>query len=173
MMKVLALVVVAGCLFAGCGKTSPGEMSAKAEEAHKLQNYQLAIDYYSELVKEHPGSLEADEAAFRCAAIYQNDLHDSQKAVDAYNRYLAVFPEGKKAPTALFLLGYIYNNELHKLDSAAIAYKTFLDKHPNDEMAASAKFELDHLGKSADELLPATAASGQSGDTSTVKNRKH
>ncbi len=172
-MKVLGLLVVTAYLFTGCGKPSPAEMNARAEEAYKLQNYQLAIEQYNELIKEHPGSPEADDAAFRCAAIYQDNMHNPQKAVDGYNQYLTLFPEGKKAPTALFLLGYIYNNELHKLDSAAVAYKTFLAKYPNNEMTASAKFELDNLGKSADELLPATVASGQRSDTSAVGRRKN
>lgn len=165
-MKVFSLLFVAAIVLSGCGKSSPGEMNAKAEEAYKLQNYPLALEQFTELITTHPGSPEADEAAFRCAAIYQNDLHDSQKAVDAYNRYLNLFPQGKKAPTALFLLGYMYNNELHKLDSAAIAYRTFLSKYPSDEMASSAKFELDNLGKSAEELLPESVASEQPGKKS-------
>jgi len=141
-------------ILAGCSKPSPEETFKKAEDAMKAGNYPLALETFAAVITDHPGSVLAEQAAFRIAATQHNEMHDYQAAVSAYQRYVDMYPDGQKTPTALFLTGFLYNNELHKLDSAALAYRRFLEKYPRHEMALSAQFELDNLGKSPDELLP-------------------
>ncbi len=128
-------------------------MFAKAEETRKAQNFPLAIEQYSLVIREHPKSDLAETSQFMLATVYHNDTHEYQKAINEYARYAQIYPEGKQNATAMFLIGFLYNNELHNLDSAAVAYRNFLAKYPQHEMASSAKFELDNLGKPPEELL--------------------
>lgn len=169
-MKLLsALTLFLALLCIGCSKPPPEETFKKAEDALKSGNVPLAIESYAQVMSDHPGSLLAEQAAFRIAAAQHNEMRDYQAAIGSYQRYVEMYPDGEKAPTALFLTGFLYNNELHKLDSAAMAYRRFLEKYPQHEMAVSAQFELDNLGKSPDELLPKPQVAEQSPPKSSSK----
>ncbi|MFN0159078.1 MAG: tetratricopeptide repeat protein [Bacteroidota bacterium] len=141
-------------VLAGCGGPSPEEMFARAGEAVDARDFPLAIAEFTKLVEAHPESEQAEVSMFTIATIYNNELHEFDKAIEAYKKYLSLNPDGTKAPEASFLIAYLYHNELKNLDSAAVAYRAFLDRFPDHEMAPSAKFELEHLGKSPEELLP-------------------
>ncbi len=154
-MRILPLFFVAMVLVQfGCGpRTSPEELLSKGDAAQKSQNFQQALEYYLQLINEHPRYEKADSVTFLIATIYNNDTREFAKAVDTYKQYLRQYPDGKYAPMALFLIGYLYNNELHNLDSAAAAYRAFLSRYPDHEMGYSARFELENLGKPAEEVL--------------------
>ena len=154
-MKVFArAVTVLVILFVGCGKPPAEEYLKKAEEAEKGGLWSVALENYQNLVRDHPGSVLAENASFSIAAIQHNNLQNFQAAVDGYKLFLENYPDAKKAPTALFLTAFLYHNELKNLDSAKAFYQRFLEKYPNHEMAMSAQFELQNLGKSPDEILP-------------------
>ncbi len=95
------------------------------------------------------------DALFRTATIRNNEMRDPEQAVLSYKQYADRYPEAKRAPMATFLAGYLYHNELGQLDSAEAWYQRFLERYPQHEMALSAQFELNSLGKTPDELLPA------------------
>ena len=148
------IVVMFVTLCAGCGTPTPDEYLAKAEAAEKAKDFPLALREYSDLVKDHPQSPQAEVALFKIADIQHGALKDVGKAIDAYKHYLQLFPEGGKAPGAMFTIAFMYNNELHNLDSAGAVYKRFLEKYPHHELASAAVYELQNLGKSPDELIP-------------------
>ncbi len=153
-MKTACVAAALVILVAGCNRPSVEELSAKAKEAREAKNYTLAIENYTLIVQDFPGTAAAETSLFIIGTIRSNDTHEYMEAIDAYRRYLEQYPNGGHAAEALFLIGYIYNNELHTLDSAAAAYRAFLTAYPEHAMAQSARFELENLGKSPEEILP-------------------
>jgi TolA-binding protein len=177
-MKAVARAIVAlAIVFAGCSEPPAEEYMKKAEEAEKAGLWSVALENYQNLVRDHPGSVLAENASFNIAAIQHNNLQNFQAAVDGYKLFLAKYPDGKKAPTVLFLIGFLYHNELKNLDSAKAFYERFLAKYPSHEMAMSAQFELQNLGKSPDEILPkptvAETAAPKSGGKASSKPKKN
>ncbi len=142
-------------LFAGCTKPKPEEYVGKANVAINEKKFQIAIEEFEKLIKDHPDSPQAEEALFTIASLKNDELHDFPGAIGVYKRYSEKYPQGSRAPLALFLTGYLYNNELHDSTNAKVAYKEFLQRFPNHEMAKSAEFELKNLGRKPEDLLPA------------------
>lgn len=151
----LSLIAVSFILLAGCSKPSPEEYLAKATAARDSSNFVLAIQECENLIKEHPKSIQSEEAMYMVASIRNDYLHDFPAAIESYKKYVELYPQGKQAPIAIFLTGYLYNNELHNLGAAKEAFEKFLAAYPDHEMALSAKFELENLGKKPEDLLPA------------------
>jgi len=169
MKAVVRTTIMFTIVLASCGKPSAEEYMKKAEEAEKGGLWSLALENYQNIVKDHPGSVSAEIAAFNIAAIQHNSLQNFQVAVDAYKLFLEQYLDARKAPTAMFLVGFLYHNELKNLDSAKVFYQRFLAKYPDNEMAISAQFELQNLGKSPDEILAKPAVAETSTPKSEVK----
>jgi outer membrane protein assembly factor BamD (BamD/ComL family) len=155
MRSILSLLVLSALSLVGCNRLSPEELWLKAEEARGRRNYDLAAEHYTAILNDHPQSQYAESAAMMIATMYNNESREFAKAVDAYKVYVARFPDSGQAPIARFMVGFLYHNELKQLDSAAVWFRSFLDRHPDHEMAPSARFELENLGRSPDELVPA------------------
>jgi len=154
MNNILTIALMTMIGLAGCGRPSADEYFTLAENARNAGDMNIALDNYRQVVQHYPQSDKAEESQFVIASILQNNLRQYPEAVAEYRRFEHLFPHSSKAPAAVFLEGYIFNNELKNNDSAAAAYKRFLAAYPEHEMAASAQFELEHLGKSPEELLP-------------------
>jgi outer membrane protein assembly factor BamD (BamD/ComL family) len=167
---MLTLVWVAAMVISGCSKPTPEEYFARAESEEaaavlvadtltvleeRREVFADVIETYTELIEEYPSSEYAEAALFKLAAIYNNHTREFRKAVATFDRYLALYPSGENAAVSQFMIGYIYNNELGMLDSAKVAYERFLTEHPDNEMVPSAQFELENLGRSPEELVPA------------------
>lgn len=165
----VSLILSSFVLFAGCSKPSPEEYFARATAARDSSNFTTAIQEYEALIKDHPQSVQAEEALFHIASIRNDNLHDFPSAVQTYKQYVEKYPQGKHLPIALFLTGYLYNNELHDLNASKAAYEQFLAAYPDHEMVPSAKFELQNLGKKPEELLPAMQQSAQQTAAQTPK----
>jgi outer membrane protein assembly factor BamD (BamD/ComL family) len=175
-------------LLAGCSKPTPNEYYAKAEGEYKaakaaadtLRNrdamvklFEPALESYTKVVQEYPNDPLAERALFMTATIRNNEMRDPEKAVETYKMYAEKYPDAKQAPIATFLVGYLYHNDLNMIDSAGTWYRRFLDRYPQHEMAVSAQFELNSLGKSPDELLPAdTTAVKKQGVAEGIKAKK-
>ena len=157
----ITYLFLAALLLASCSRKSEEQLYSEARNYENQNLLQLAIDDYHEIVQRFPKGTHAEEAQYRIALIYNNDLKDMQKAVDAYRAFAALFPQSKETPSAMFLTGFLYNNELHRLDSAKMAYESFLQKYPNDELAQSAKYELQTLGQDPTVVLHKGADSSQ------------
>lgn len=158
-------------LFAGCSKPKPEEYVGKANVAINQKNFQLAIEEFEKLIKDHPDSPQAEEALFTIASLRNDEMHDFSGAIVVYKRYTEKYPKGSRAPLALFLTGYLYNNELHDSTNAKVAYKEFLTRFPDHEMAKSADFELSHLGKKPEDLLPTIQQSAPQTATKTPNTK--
>ncbi|MCK5572158.1 MAG: tetratricopeptide repeat protein [Bacteroidetes bacterium] len=170
MKYMLILLGVAVVFAAGCSKPTPEEYFTRAEEEEaeavliadtltsiedRREVFSEAVETYTTLMDEYSSSEYSEAALFRLATIYNNHTREFRKAVDAFSMYIRSYPEGEKSAVSVFMIGYIYNNELGMLDSARAAYEQFLSQYPDHEMAMSAKFELENLGRSPEELVPA------------------
>ncbi|MBM2841076.1 MAG: hypothetical protein HW412_1604 [Bacteroidetes bacterium] len=177
MKAVARTAILLVILVAGCGKPPVEEYMKKGEDAEKAGLWSVALENYQNLLKDHPGSVLAENATFNIAAIQQNNLQNFLAAVDGYRLFVEKYPEAKKAPTAMFLMGFLYHNELKNLDSAKACYERFLATYPAHEMAMSAQFELQNLGKSPDEILPkpsvAETTPSKSGGKASNKTKKN
>jgi outer membrane protein assembly factor BamD (BamD/ComL family) len=176
MKRLSAPALVLLLLLAGCGKRSANDYFSKAEDVYKaarqtadtLRNregmgklFEPALENYMKVVSEYPDDPLAERALFMAATIRNDEMRDPEQAIVSYKLYAEKYPDAKKAPVATFLVGYLYHNDLHLLDSAAAWYRRFLNRYPQHEMAGSAQFELNALGKSPEELLPADSLKAQ------------
>jgi len=188
MKRLLAAALVLLSIAAGCSKPSAEDYYAQAEGQYKaakeaadtLRNrdgigmlFQPALDSYLKVVNDYPDDPLAENSLFMTATIRNNELRNPEGAVESYELFAHKYPDAKRASMATFLVGYLYHNDLHRLDSAASWYRRFLEQYPQHEMAASAQFELNSLGRSPDELLPAdTVGVQQRSVTAGRKSKK-
>lgn len=154
MQRFFFLSALIALMLTGCGKPAPEEYLAKATAAREAKNLQQAIDEYERLLKDHPGSSQAEEALFQIASVRNDDMKDFSGAVEAYGKYLESYPAGKFAPVAMFLSGYLLHNELHDTIKAKAAYEKFIEAFPTHELVESARFEIKNLGKKPEEIIP-------------------
>lgn len=63
----------------------------------KEESLKKAIDYYSKIYKEYPGSQEATAAMMMVGFIYANELNETDKAKSIYEEFLKKYPESELA----------------------------------------------------------------------------
>lgn len=151
-MKYLAFIVLA-IMLASCSHKSEEQLLTEGHQAESSKDFSLAVNLYSDLVSTYPHGQHAEEAQYRIAVLYGNEIHDSVKAANAYHTFYQNFPASEHAPSAMFLCAFIYNNVLHNIDSARAIYTAFLQKYPTNDLAASAQFELRTLGQDPESVL--------------------
>lgn len=60
-----------------------------------VQDYDFAIQYFSEVVEKYPSSKESEKAAFMIGYIYANNLDSYSDAEEYYNKFLNKYPESE------------------------------------------------------------------------------
>jgi len=169
-MKVLSALVLV-FLLASCSRPSAEETFASAEQAQQMAESELgvsprvqdslfmsAIRHYETVAEDHPDDPLAETSLFRVAELHNNGTRRFQDAIDAYRRFLVRYPDSPQAPVSLFMIGFLYNNELGRIEDAGTTYREFLERYPNHELAPSARGELEHLGKSPEEIIATQTA---------------
>lgn len=84
-----------------------------------------------------------------------NELMSQEKWPEAeqnFQNILDKYPDGKFASNAMFMVGFINANYTQNYDKAREYYTKFLEKYPDHELADDAEYEIEHLGKSIDDL---------------------
>lgn len=161
-MKYFILsALLSGIIFVnGCSSKSADDFMMAAHESVMKNNISEAINNYESVVNKFPKSLEAPEALFQIATLYQNkmvknlsDKESFKKAETTFREVFDKYPNDKRAPMALFLSGFILANDLKNFEGATSAYNLFLQKYPQNELATSAKEELENMGLSPDQIL--------------------
>ncbi len=89
------------------------------------------------------------------------------KAAEYFEKTYGEFPDGLFSSKSLFMIGYINANHLKNFDKARKFYQEFVDKYPDHDLANDAKYELEHMGKSADELPFLKDSNGTEGETTS------
>ncbi|MEE4312222.1 MAG: tetratricopeptide repeat protein [candidate division KSB1 bacterium] len=150
--SVIILVIILS-FAAGCGERMTKEQMFALAEKHETQdNYESAMKTYSKIVKKFPDSEMADQAQYKIAYIYSNNLNDFEKSVESHKLLLEKYPESKYAVQSLFMIGFIYANNIQDLEKAKEYYKKFLETYPENELVSSVQWELDHLGQDINEI---------------------
>lgn len=151
---VFLLILTFGLsLIYGCGeRTTKEQLFALAEKYEKEENFLEAIKNYKKIVDKYPHSDRADQAQYKTALIYSNNLNDFHKSVESHKKLIEKYPDSKYAAQSLFMIGFIFANNLADTAKAKKYYHKFLEKYPDNELVASVQWELDHLGQDINEI---------------------
>ncbi len=150
--SLIVAVIMLG-LVLGCGERMTKEqMFALAEKNEKEEKFTDALKIYEKIAKKYDALGSGDQALYKIAYIYSNNLNDFNASVEAHNRLIAKYPESKFAAQSLFMIGFIYANNLGDFDKAKEYYNKFLGKYPESELVPSVQWELDHLGQDINDI---------------------
>lgn len=159
-MKKLAFLFITIFLIS-CGNKSSKEFASLDEETlsqkiTELQNSDQTekfIDALNFFVDKYPQNEKTPDYLKALASIHANYRKNINQAITLYKKIINKYPESNAAPDAYFTLGFIYSNELKDYNSAKSYYNEFINKFPEHEAVESAKFEVQHMGKSEEEIL--------------------
>lgn len=155
MTKNFPIIMVIAVLFSWCSKEpskTPQEYWDSAIEKFEDKNFEECIQDYRKIVNYYPEDTLAVDALFAIANVYKNNIGNRDSAIAVYKRIAYDYSDSEKAPNAMFMIGYIYANEMEDYEAARESYQKFIDIYPDHVLATSAKWELDHMGKSLDEI---------------------
>jgi virulence-associated protein VapD len=119
---------------------------------------------------EHPKDSLAAKLLFQSAQ--QLESHKmADQAVQILEKIQKDFSESAYAAKALLTEGFIYNNILHNIDQAKVKYNEYLEKYKNldTNLSRDVELELQHLGKSAEELVKEFEARIKESEASNTK----
>lgn len=168
-MKTLILFPGLVALLAACSPSSNTEekkiraadelVSLIKQQQHpdSLQNSATLVSYTTaleEYVDNYPDHAQYEALLFQ-AAKNAGDHKDLKKAAHYYARYAEQFPTSESGAQATFAAGFIYNNDLKQIDSARKYYSLFIANHPRHLLKPAAEAEIEHLGKTPEEMLDA------------------
>jgi len=159
-MKKLVFLFIALFLMS-CGNNSSKEFSSLDENALSQKILELqdnnekekVITALNVFVDKYPQSEKTADYLKVLAAIYAGDKKNINQAITLYKKIINKYPESKVVPEVYFTLGFIYSNNLKDYNNAKLYYTEFIKKFPDHEAVESAKFEVQHLGKSEEEVL--------------------
>ncbi|MFC1477098.1 tol-pal system YbgF family protein [candidate division KSB1 bacterium] len=75
-----------------------------------------------------------------------------QESIDLYQELMEKYPESQYLGDAVFMIGYLNANHLQDYATAKIYYERLIAEFPDHGFVPSAQFELEHLGKSPEDL---------------------
>ncbi len=149
----------------GCGP-SLSKMKQEAEQALEAASQSVdplqvdtvrlaeAVSKVNAFVQQFPDDASCPELLYRLGIIQQQSAMAVQ-AVRSLQQVYQRYPSSPLAHKALFLEAFIHANELNDIEKAKVAYELYLThySHWDEKMTQDARFELEHLGKSPEEVL--------------------
>ena len=159
-----AAVLLAAAALSGCAGHHPKKTAAR-EEAYSERPVDLlyragsdrldqrhwseAIDYFSEVERQHPYSIWARRAQLMGAFAYYLDRNYTQ-AIQSSQRFLAVHPGNRDAPYAYYLIALSYYEQISDVTRDQKITQQALDalgelnrRYPNTRYAADARLKVD------------------------------
>ncbi|MEL6943209.1 MAG: tetratricopeptide repeat protein, partial [Bacteroidota bacterium] len=88
-----------------------------AESALAIRQFDQALYIYDLLISRYPDTKESEQALFRTAFIYDNDLGEMERAKETYEIFIKQYPESEFADDAQFLLKNIGKDDEEILES--------------------------------------------------------
>ncbi|MCS6916520.1 MAG: tetratricopeptide repeat protein [Chitinophagales bacterium] len=127
------------------------DFTAVPADTVKVQQAAKHIEAFAATYKDDPS---VPDLLYRLALVVQRQKK-SVEAVELLRRVYSLYPSSPSAHKALFLEGFILANELSDTAGARKAYQHFLDQYGqwDEQLTQNARFELEHLGKSPEQLL--------------------
>jgi len=114
----LCLVVVVTGLLCGCS-TKTQRLYRRAEAFFAQEQYELAAREYSRIVQEAPRNPLADDAWYKLAYLYREELDNPSAALIVYRDLVDNYEDSNYADEALFWI--VYLQHWHMQDPAAAA----------------------------------------------------
>ncbi|NOQ64750.1 MAG: tol-pal system protein YbgF [Methyloprofundus sp.] len=127
-------------------KTRASEKAAfdSAFASVKGNQYELAIQQFSQFLIDYPNSSYSDNATFWLASVYKV-VHDS-RAKETFTAVYTQFPNSEKAAMAMLRLGDIYREENDSLNAESM-YTQVIGKYEGSTAADMAISKLQSIGQ--------------------------
>lgn len=110
------------------------------------------ITLYRYYAEKFPDDTLSAEYLFKAGDV-SSGINAYQNALEFFHIVSEKYPQSSHAGQALFLQGFINENSLGDTVSARKYYEEFIKRFPENEMKESAEFSLQHLGKSAEDIV--------------------
>ncbi len=155
------LLVLSACIAIGaCSSTKkkskfayverPVEtLYAAAVDQLERRRYELAINFFEEVERQHPYSAWARRAMLMKAFTYYRG-NDYEEAIEALDQFISLHPGNKDAPYAYYLKAMSYYERITDVgrdqeitENAVIALNDVVRRYPNSEYARDARLKLD------------------------------
>lgn len=114
-LAIVSLFAIAGCVGGGSKQVTEGtpvaEIMALADAETARGDYKDAAEYYNEVERLHPYSIEAKSAIIGAAKAYhEKQMYPESRAAAA--RYLDFYPTTAEAPLAMYLIALSYYDQI-------------------------------------------------------------
>src|SRR5881397_245271 len=110
MRRLLGALAVALVAFGCAGKKPiipPDKLWGEAEDAFKIEAYELAVDRYKKLLDQHPFDQHAEEAELKIALSYYKAQRWAE-AIAAFGDFERMHPTSAELPAVEYHLGMAY-----------------------------------------------------------------
>ncbi len=138
--------VVLGLLFASVlgGCSSRGERYYQRAEQFFVQGqFALAAEEYRRVVNEDPQSPLADDAAYKLAYLYREEMGSLPEAIETYRLLADRFPESPYADDALLWVLYLQGHDLKDVAAARRTYELLCQRFASQkDVCARAHLQL-------------------------------
>jgi len=156
---------------AGCAQhKTPNQLWDEGMAQTKEEHYDQAEETFKEILDKEsiPDTLRA-KTNFTLADLYLNHFKRYDDAEQKYRMIVEKYPATKWGAKSQFMIGYMYANYVNNYEKAKKEYRRFIDLYPTDQLVSAVDFEMNHLGKSLDDLdfLP-SADSSNGAETATT-----
>lgn len=88
-----------------------------AESSLSIRGFEQALSLYDLLISRYPDTKESEQALFRTAFVYDNDLGEVEKAKETYEVFINKYPNSEFSDDAQFLLQNIGKDDAEILES--------------------------------------------------------
>jgi TolA-binding protein len=120
-VRALALCLLAVVILSGC--SSRGERYyQRAEQFFAQGQFQLAADEYRRVVGEDPRCPLADDAAYKLAYLYREEMGSLPEAIETYAFLAERYPDSPYADDALLWVLYLQGHDLKDMTAARKTY---------------------------------------------------
>ena len=141
---VLSVVAVVVVLLGGCS-TKTQRLYRRAEAFFAQEQYELAARDYSRIVREAPRDPLADDAWYKLAYLYREELDNPSAALIVYRDLVDNYEDSNYADEALFWMVYLQRRHMQD-PAAAVATCRELDRRFPDKKNLRGQASLEAAG---------------------------
>ncbi len=141
---VLSVVAVVVALLGGCS-TKTQRLYRRAEAFFAQEQYELAAREYSRIVQEAPRDPLADDAWYKLAYLYREELDNPSAALIVYRGLVDNYEDSNYADEALFWMVYLQRRHMQD-PAAAVATCRELDRRFPDKKNLRGQASLEAAG---------------------------
>ena len=127
----------------------PETIYQQATDALEFKEYELALELFDEVERQHPYSSWARRAVLMGAYTAYQDNNYVQ-AISSGERFLQLYPSNKDAPYALYLIGLSHYEQISDVArdqsttrEAGRTFNELIKRYPNSEYSKDARLKLD------------------------------